>query len=183
MRRAEYLRGYAENGAAVHGVRVREDDPNQTQHGHGPAPALCGKRVATHHVPWTAAVPRACRACIRVADRAGRREAPRCEVHQCKSCPWRVGCDPDEDIPRYSRDLHEELACTIRSGPESLTGGLRIMVCHYSRPDDEFPCAGWLAHQLGPGNNLGVRLAVLRGHLPVPQADGPQHESFEDTLP
>ena len=105
-------------------------------------------------------------------------------VTQCKSCPWRVDCVPDEDIPNgYSRELHRGLACTIRSGVDSMIGALRVMACHYSRPGDEFACAGWLANQLGPGNNIGVRLAVMRGRLPVPNVDGPQHETFEDTLP
>lgn len=65
--RPDYLRGYAETGLSVHGVRVRDDDPRPLSHGHGPADALCGKRVATHHTAWTGAEPRACRACVRVA--------------------------------------------------------------------------------------------------------------------
>jgi hypothetical protein len=56
------------------------------------------------------------------------------------------------------------------------------MACHYSKPGEEFACAGWLANQLGSGNNIGVRLAVAQGHLPVPEIDGEQHERFEDTL-
>lgn len=104
------------------------------------------------------------------------------EIHQCRSCPWRVDCEPDRDIPRYVRDLHEKLACTIRQGVESLLGPIRIMACHYSPEGAEYPCAGWLENQLGPGNNLGVRLAVRDGRLPVPMTAGPQHERFEDTL-
>jgi len=87
-------------------------------------------------------------------------------IHQCRSCPWRVGCVPDEDIPRYRRELHEGLTCTIRCGEESLRGDLHIMACHYSRAGEDFPCAGWLAQQAGPGNNLGVRLAIITGRLP-----------------
>lgn len=103
-------------------------------------------------------------------------------VKQCKSCPWRIGCVPDRDIPRYSRELHEGLRGTIKSGIDSLTSSLRIMACHYSKPGDEFACAGWLANQLGDGNHIGVRMAVSSGHLPLPDLDGPQHRCFEDTL-
>lgn len=79
-------------------------------------------------------------------------------VTQCKSCPWRVGCDPERDIPNYRETLHHKLRDTIREGVESLGGPQRIMACHYSRDGEEIPCAGWLANQLGPGNNIGLRL-------------------------
>jgi hypothetical protein len=104
-------------------------------------------------------------------------------VAQCKSCPWRVDCEPDADIPGYRRDLHERLRGTIVSGVASLAAPVqRIMACHYSKPGEEFACAGWLYNQLGPGNNLAVRIDVARGRLPVPEVDGRQHERFEDTL-
>jgi hypothetical protein len=57
------------------------------------------------------------------------------------------------------------------------------MACHHSPSDAARPCAGWLNNQLGPGNNLGVRLEVMMGELPFPEVDGPQHETFDDTLP
>lgn len=105
------------------------------------------------------------------------------KLKQCKSCPWRVDCVPDKDIPNgYSAALHEKLRATIQSGFSSLTCR-RAMACHYSNPGEETPCAGWLQNQLGPGNNIGARLAVMTGKWPVPEVDGPQHESFEDTLP
>lgn len=104
-------------------------------------------------------------------------------VTQCKSCPWRVGCDPDKDIPNYVYDKHRKLTGTIRSGVASMIGPQRIMACHYSTPGAEAACAGWLQNQLGDGNNIGVRIAVARGSLPAPIVDGPQYERFEDTLP
>lgn len=111
-------------------------------------------------------------------------KAGRSEVAQCKSCPWRVDCEPDKDIPRYKRDLHKKLARTIQSGTESLFARERhVMACHYSEPGQEFACAGWLANQLGPGNNIGLRLQVASGRMPVPRIDGEQHERFEDTIP
>lgn len=105
-------------------------------------------------------------------------------IKQCKSCPWHVDCDPDVDIPNYRRELHRGLKKTIRSGIDTVFCSTQhMMACHYSKPDDEFVCAGWLHNQIGSGNNLGVRLRVMRGDLPVPEVDGPQHECFEDTLP
>jgi hypothetical protein len=87
------------------------------------------------------------------------------------------------DIPNYKPEMHAGLTKTIQSGPESLFGTTRhIMACHYAKPEAEFPCAGWLANQIGPGNNLGMRLAVMTGKMPVPMTDGAQHERFEDTL-
>lgn len=106
---------------------------------------------------------------------------------QCKACPWKVSTDPDTDIPGgYSRKKHENLENTIADpGPSSLLNGVRhVMACHESPPGEEQACAGWVAHQLGPGNNLGLRLMMFRD----PEAfdlvlDGEQHERFEDTLP
>lgn len=108
-------------------------------------------------------------------------------VVQCKSCPWRVDCVPDRDIPNYSRDMHVSLDKTIQTGLSSLpvwSRGVRhVMACHYSKPGEEIACAGWLHNQLGVGNNLGLRLAVMTGKMPVPEVDGDQHEDFEDTIP
>lgn len=106
-------------------------------------------------------------------------------ITQCRTCPWRVGCDPLADIPGgYSVDLHQALADTIAE-PGSLCPTKAGMACHYSEPGQEAerPCAGWLAHQLGPGNAIALRLAVMQGKLPVPLVDGPQHRTFQDTLP
>lgn len=108
------------------------------------------------------------------------------KIHQCKSCPWRVDCEPEQDIPGgYCVKLHEGLANTIQSGLGSLLSGgpIRAMACHHSKPGAEFVCAGWLDNQIGPGNNIAARLAVMTGKWPVPVVDGEQHERFEDTLP
>lgn len=105
------------------------------------------------------------------------------KIKQCKSCPWRVDCVPDKDIPGYNCNLHKGLDKTIRSGPESMLGPLRVMACHYSKGGKERYCAGWLHNQVGPGNNIGVRLHIMQGTMPVPEVDGEQHETFQDTLP
>ena len=114
--------------------------------------------------------------------------ADKCEpaiVRQCATCPWKVATVPDRDIPNgYSVELHESLRCTISSGLDSLFRTCRTaMACHYSKLGEEFACAGWLYNQLGTGNNIGVRLAVATGRMPVPEVEGEQHESFEATLP
>lgn len=104
-------------------------------------------------------------------------------VRQCRSCPWRVGCDPNRDIPNgYSTELHEALSLTIATPGELNLDVLRVMACHHSKPGKEYACAGWLHNQLGDGNNIGLRIEVLRGRMPIPVVDGPQHERFMDTL-
>ena len=108
------------------------------------------------------------------------------KVRQCKSCPWRVDCVPEQDIPNgYSCDLHERLRNTIATDAIAslFTPVLNVMACHYAPVGQEFPCAGWLFNQLGGGNNIGVRMAVIRGSLPMPEIDGKQHPTFDDTLP
>lgn len=104
------------------------------------------------------------------------------KLYQCKTCPWKVGAVPEEEIPGYSRSLHLGLQNTIKEGSASFVEPPRTMACHYSVEGKEIHCAGWLEHQRGVGNNLRVRLAMLCGDMPIPVVDGPQHETFEDTL-
>jgi hypothetical protein len=103
---------------------------------------------------------------------------------QCRKYPWRKDVDP-YDIPNgYSPDLHAGLAVTISDGIASLGTTLPVMACHESAVGREVPCVGWLANQLGPGNNIGLRLAVMRGRISADfELRGEQHERFEDTLP
>ena len=55
---------------------------------------------------------------------------------------------------------------------------------HETTSGRELPCVGWLVHQLGPGNNLSLRIAAMTGHLDANvRTVGPQHERLEDTLP
>jgi hypothetical protein len=105
---------------------------------------------------------------------------------QCKACPWKKSVKPTKDIPGgYTADLHRKLACTIAApGALPVTNVLVHMACHESpRPGGEFPCVGWLVHQLGPGNNIGLRLSARDGRYNSLKTVGPQHETFEDTLP
>lgn len=104
-------------------------------------------------------------------------------LKQCEKCPWKTSTNP-HDIPNgYSVDLHENLACTIAE-PGSMHDTGRAMACHEHPPGEEVHCIGWLMNQLGPGNNIGLRIRMMScenaRHI---QLDGPQHETFEDTLP
>lgn len=103
---------------------------------------------------------------------------------QCAHCPWRVDVDPDTDIPNgYSRDMHCALKNTIARPGEIRFGGMRVMACHKFPIGREIPCVGWLVNQLGPGNNIALRLAVVTGRIDGNvETVGEQHETFEDTL-
>ena len=105
---------------------------------------------------------------------------------QCAKCPWKVSTDPNEIPNGYCKKRHGALKDTIAE-PASLRGvggALRMMACHETKKGKELPCVGWLAHQLGPGNNIGLRLAVSMGRIDADfELDGEQHERFEDTLP
>lgn len=104
---------------------------------------------------------------------------------QCDKCPWKVSTDP-YDIPGgYSVRKHKALKDTI-ADPTMLQfgGGLRMMACHEHPPGKEVPCVGWLVNQLGPGNNIALRLQMLNcENARNIELDGPQHQRFEDTLP
>ena len=114
-------------------------------------------------------------------------------TRQCATCPWKKTTDP-HDIPNgYSETRHRRLKNTIadRDNPQEqiraaldADATLRLMACHYSRTDDQQPCIGWLHNQLGPGNNIALRMSMMKcdnaGEISI---DGPQHETFEQTLP
>ncbi len=103
---------------------------------------------------------------------------------QCAKCPWRVDVDPTEIPNGYSCDLHAKLENTIAEPGAFRPSGLRMMACHETRVGKELPCVGWLVNQLGPGNNIGVRIAVMTGKIDGNVEEvGDQHERFEDTLP
>jgi hypothetical protein len=101
---------------------------------------------------------------------------------QCDKCPWKVSTDP-YDIPHgYSREKHATLRSTI-ARPGTF-GSNHVMSCHEHPPGKEVYCLGWLVHQLGPGNNIGLRLRMFYcENAKDIQLDGEQHQRFEDTLP
>ena len=104
---------------------------------------------------------------------------------QCSKCPWKVSADPREIPGGYCETKHKNLKDTIAE-PGSLAGfgTLRIMACHETTKRGELPCVGWLVYQMEDGNNIPLRMAVMLGHIDANvKIVGPQHESFEDTLP
>jgi hypothetical protein len=103
---------------------------------------------------------------------------------QCAKCPWKTTTNPREIPDGYDEAKHRELGCTIANPGELTDEPLRMMACHESPVGAELPCVGWLVHQLGPGNNLALRLRVMLGRIDAHvQTVGPQHACLEDTLP
>jgi hypothetical protein len=104
---------------------------------------------------------------------------------QCAHCPWKTSTDPREIPNGYCEKKHAELKSTVAEpGVVPTASTLRVMACHLSKVGKEKPCIGWLANQLGPGNNIGLRLAVVFKRIDADfELDGPQHERLEDTLP
>lgn len=104
---------------------------------------------------------------------------------QCEKCPWRLETDP-RDIPNgYSEERHRALASTIAAAADPAracsAGSLQVMACHET---EDAHCVGWLANQLGTGNNLALRLRMRScenaGKL---RLRGEQHPNFDATLP
>jgi len=104
------------------------------------------------------------------------------QVKQCAKCPWRVDVDP-HDIPNgYCQTKHKKLETTIARNGEFMTRG--AMACHESPVGGEDYCIGWLANQLGVGNNIYLRLLAFKiENIRDIELIGEQHERFEDTLP
>lgn len=104
---------------------------------------------------------------------------------QCAKCPWRKDVNP-HDIPNgYSEEKHCALKGTI-ARPGDLSAvlnrrAMRIMACHETH---DAHCIGWLVNQLGPGNNIGLRIAMRNcENMDKVRTVGEQHETFEETLP
>ena len=105
---------------------------------------------------------------------------------QCKKCPWKKSTDPFDIPDGYDPDKHAALASTIAEpGRFDRSGPMHIFTGHETGGKGEpLPCVGWLANQLGEGNNLLLRLRVHRGEIDANvRTVGPQHACFQDTLP
>jgi Family of unknown function (DUF6283) len=104
---------------------------------------------------------------------------------QCKACPWRKDVNPQTDIPNgYCEAKHKNLKATIAQGAASLGKAPNMMACHESAVGSEEICVGWAMNQLGPGNNIGLRLRAIKDtRFHGLETVGPQHQRFEDTLP
>lgn len=105
-------------------------------------------------------------------------------TQQCAKCPWRVDVDP-HDIPNgYCEQKHKALDKTINEGVGSMFGQQHVMSCHEHTTDEEVYCIGWLVNQVGPGNNIGMRMKLFScGNANEIEVIGEQNECFEDTLP
>jgi len=102
-------------------------------------------------------------------------------MKQCKACPWKVSTVPERDIPNgYCATKHAKLRRTIARDPAHVG---HAMACHETPVGRERPCVGWVVNQLGPGNNIILRLLARDGRFNAMELDGEQHETFEDTLP
>jgi hypothetical protein len=106
-------------------------------------------------------------------------------LNQCAKCPWKVSTDPFEIPDGYGVDLHASLANTIAEpGAYRPNKAMHIFACHESPLEQPAHCIGWLMNQLGPGNNIGLRLSMRNcENIQHVKLDGPQHACFEDTLP
>jgi hypothetical protein len=103
---------------------------------------------------------------------------------QCEKCPWLIGVDP-HDIPSgYCTAKHRALAMTIAQPADidSLSSSsMHVMACHET---EDAHCIGWLTNQLGPGNNIALRMHIRScENVDRVRLRGPQHQRFEDTLP
>ena len=99
---------------------------------------------------------------------------------QCAKCPWRKDADPHSIPNGYSEEKHRRLKSTIAE-PGILRLDGRAMACH---EDHDSHCIGWLVNQIGPGNNIGLRIQMLHcDNLKEVRTIGEQHETFEGTLP
>lgn len=104
-------------------------------------------------------------------------------VNQCKLCPWRVDVDPFDIPDGYDPDKHAALKRTIAE-PGSLISNVHVMACHEHTSDEGVYCVGWLMNQLGPGNNLPLRIQMMTcDNIEAVTLHGDQHPTFEDTLP
>ena len=102
---------------------------------------------------------------------------------QCNKCPWKVSTDPYDIPDGYSVEKHKNLAKTI-ANPGDIRFNGNVMACHHSKEGQEIHCVGWLYNQLGVGNNIGLRLQMMRcENIRDLKIVGRQHERFEDTLP
>jgi hypothetical protein len=99
---------------------------------------------------------------------------------QCAKCPWRVDVDPN-DIPNgYDREKHKKLESTIAKGL-NFSCSIKAMACHETHDSE---CLGWLMNQLGPGNNISLRLSMRScENLRDVKLIGEQHKHFRDTIP
>jgi hypothetical protein len=111
---------------------------------------------------------------------------------QCKKCPWKVSTDPRTIPDGYCEIAHARLENTIADPGDPVghyfavqrAGQIVNMACHHSSPGKEQICVGWLVNQIGPGNNIALRMKMRDcENIRDLKTAGEQHEHFKDTLP
>ena len=106
---------------------------------------------------------------------------------QCAKCPWKVSTNPHDIPDGYCEIKHANLINTIADAEnpvESFYKPTPVMACHHSNGKDEMYCIGYLNHQLGIGNNIGLRIKMMNcNNIKDMKVYGTQHQRFEDTLP
>lgn len=103
---------------------------------------------------------------------------------QCAKCPWKVSTNPHDIPDGYCELKHKNLKKTIAKEGEINLGAMNVMACHHSDGNDQMYCVGWLNHQLGVGNNIGLRIKMMScENIRDIKTYGEQHETFENTLP
>lgn len=106
---------------------------------------------------------------------------------QCAKCPWKVSTNPHDIPDGYCETKHENLKDTIANPSDlsSIFSKVQMsMACHHSNGKDEMYCVGWLVNQLGVGNNIELRMRMMKcSNIKDIKTYGNQHERFEDTLP
>ena len=104
---------------------------------------------------------------------------------QCGKCPWRRDVNPFDIPDGYDVERHKALKNTIATPGDlsQLFSGepMKVMACHETQ---DAHCVGWLANQLGEGNNLALRIAMRDcPNLHRLRTCGEQHATFDDTVP
>jgi hypothetical protein len=112
------------------------------------------------------------------------------KTRQCEKCPWKKSTDPHTIPNGYTAEAHKNLINTIAQPCDVNTEGIQcrfrvrnFMACHESAVGEESACLGWLMNQLGPGNNIPLRLILRNENLDHIELDGEQYETLEGTLP
>ncbi len=100
---------------------------------------------------------------------------------QCANCPWKKSTkwEDIDCVEGFDMDFYESVRDEYIP-KHMFDKSHRNMGCHKHEGDDQ-PCIGWLLHEAGRGNNIGIRL-MLSG---VENADeletfGPQHTDIRD---
>ncbi len=104
-------------------------------------------------------------------------------TRQCAKCPWKKSTNPHEIPDGYCQTKHAALKKTIATpgSIERIGQPLHVMACHEAA---DAHCVGWLANQIGEGNNIPLRLAMRDcENMQDLKTVGAQHQTFEDTLP